>query len=319
MKKRTSKKRSAKPVLLAASKARRADAPQKAQKKASQKPIPLKKKTAVAFAAAPSAVAASSADSNLNKINHVVVLMMENRSFDHMLGYLKLNHGHASDGLVATMSNQFRGRNFLVHHLTNTAFKSGQDPSHDGASVTEQLLNNNGGFVANYAHTHPTDPEVDLVIVYDEHGGLFDHVVPPVAEDDVAAFRHLGVRVPAIIVSPWVDPKSISSDVFDHTSLIKTILTRFCRNTAGNIPSMGKRVAAANHLGSVLTRTSPAAPVNMSPVIAKMAKWKAEEFHATFAAAAATRALPGTPNELQLGLSKAREKLTKMGLPEGAL
>ena len=192
MKKRASKKRSARPILPAASKARRADAPQKAQKKASKKPIPLKKKTAVAFAAAaPSA--ASSADSNLNKIDHVVVLMMENRSFDHMLGHLKLNHGHASDGLVATMSNQFRGKNYPIHHLTNTAFKS------------------------------------------------------------------------------------------------------------------------------VLTRTSPAAPVNMSPVIAKIAKWKAEEFHATFSPAAATRALPGTPNELQPGLSKAREKLTKMGLPEGAL
>ncbi|MFB3148801.1 MAG: alkaline phosphatase family protein, partial [Thermodesulfobacteriota bacterium] len=38
---------------------------------------------------------------NLNKIKHIVVLMLENRSFDHMLGYLSLKKGRTNvDGLT---------------------------------------------------------------------------------------------------------------------------------------------------------------------------------------------------------------------------
>ncbi len=44
-----------------------------------------------------------------------------------------------------------------------------------------------------------------LSIVYDEHGGFFDHVSPPPAEDDISIFRHLRSRVPSLVVSPWVE------------------------------------------------------------------------------------------------------------------
>ena len=68
-----------------------------------------------------------------------------------------------------------------------------------------------------------------LVIVYDEHGGFYDHVPPPAAADDEPEmFGRYGVRVPAIIVSPWMEPRTVSHTVFDHTSIIKTILLRFC-------------------------------------------------------------------------------------------
>src|SRR5581483_6364864 len=70
-----------------------------------------------------------------------------------------------------------------------------------------------------------------LVIVYDEHGGLFDHVTPPSATppdgknsaDPPFAFDRLGVRVPAVLVSPFIEQGTIISDtVFDHSSLIAT-------------------------------------------------------------------------------------------------
>ena len=79
-----------------------------------------------------------------------------------------------------------------------------------------------------------------LLIVYDEHGGIYDHVVPPACPPDQFtasandtgtgqpfAFDRLGVRVPAILVSPWI-PKGtvVSSRVFDHASIPATI-TRF--------------------------------------------------------------------------------------------
>ena len=47
-----------------------------------------------------------------------------------------------------------------------------------------------------------------LVIVYDENGGFYDHVPPPqAADDDPGTFGSYGVRVPAIIVSPWIEAR----------------------------------------------------------------------------------------------------------------
>jgi phospholipase C len=111
-----------------------------------------------------------------------------------------------------------------------------------------------------------------LVIVYDEHGGFYDHVPPPAADDDdPALFGSYGVRVPAIIVSPWVEPRAVSSTLFDHTSIIKTVLARFCpqalreppgeqlgrRPLGGEARYPGRRVVGANPLGELLTRTVP--------------------------------------------------------------
>jgi len=70
-----------------------------------------------------------------------------------------------------------------------------------------------------------------LVITYDEHGGLYDHVSPPATVNpgdkplDAAMFnfQRLGVRVPAVLVSPFIPPGTIiHNKVFDHTSIIAT-------------------------------------------------------------------------------------------------
>jgi phospholipase C len=59
-----------------------------------------------------------SGNGNLHKIDHIVVLMMENRSFDHMLGYLKLDGGMPEvEGLQASMANEYDGRSYPVHPL----------------------------------------------------------------------------------------------------------------------------------------------------------------------------------------------------------
>ncbi len=81
-------------------------------------------------------------------------------------------------------------------------------------------------------HALATGPQWEktlLIIFYDEHGGFFDHVAPPAApDDDPHTFGRYGVRIPALIVSPWVEPGSVSKTLFDHTSIMKTILLRFC-------------------------------------------------------------------------------------------
>jgi phospholipase C len=87
-----------------------------------------------------------------------------------------------------------------------------------------------------------------LFITYDENGGFFDHVPPPIAPPGtpgeyltaapvpdpslggtplVTGPIGMGFRVPMIIVSPFTRGGLVSSDVFDHTSLLRFLETRF--------------------------------------------------------------------------------------------
>jgi phospholipase C len=83
-----------------------------------------------------------------------------------------------------------------------------------------------------------------LFITWDENGGFFDHVAPPtppkgtkgefvtVAKLPAAAARirgpvGLGFRVPMLVVSPFSRGGLVCSDVFDHTSTLRFIETRF--------------------------------------------------------------------------------------------
>jgi phospholipase C len=90
-----------------------------------------------------------------------------------------------------------------------------------------------------------------LIVTYDEHGGFFDHMPPPPneAKHESPAFTSLGARVPAFVVSPWVERQLVSETPFDHTSIIKTIFMKFCREA---IASSSERVKAAHHLGCML-------------------------------------------------------------------
>jgi phospholipase C len=53
----------------------------------------------------------------------------------------------------------------------------------------------------------------------------------------------------------------VAKTVFDHTSIIKTILARFCRKPDGTVPDMGARVRAAEHLGGLLAETTARAAI----------------------------------------------------------
>ncbi|HEY0795672.1 MAG TPA: alkaline phosphatase family protein [Acidisarcina sp.] len=94
-----------------------------------------------------------------------------------------------------------------------------------------------------------------LLIVYDEHGGIYDHVPPPaclpdgfVAQPadtgtlDAFHFDRLGVRVPAILVSPWVAKGSCINDVFEHACIPATVTDYFI----GEYPDRSPREIAAN-------------------------------------------------------------------------
>jgi phospholipase C len=131
-------------------------------------------------------------------------------------------------------------------------------------------------------------PHTLLIWAYDEHGGYYDHVPPPAAvppdeidgrsmanrgpvlslahrllfpqnakdaQNDGGPMRYdqYGVRVPAVIVSPYARPDCVLSDVFDHTSVLKLVEEKW------NLPALTKRDAAALSPIGALDFTAPPA------------------------------------------------------------
>lgn len=113
-----------------------------------------------------------------------------------------------------------------------------------------------------------------LLIVYDEHGGIYDHVIPPACTPDKFQasgtdtgtgmpflFDRLGVRVPAILVSPWVAKGTIVDRVFDHASIPGTVTKFFLGDDSACSPressadvfieAKGENVDAARNLLSL--------------------------------------------------------------------
>lgn len=93
-----------------------------------------------------------------------------------------------------------------------------------------------------------------LLVLYDEHGGFYDHVLPPktVAPDNhhsEFACDQLGVRVPAILVSPYVQP-GVLKTAFDHTSLLRYLTDKW------RLGPLGARTAQANSFAAAIG-TSP--------------------------------------------------------------
>jgi phospholipase C len=172
-----------------------------------------------------------------------------------------------------------------------------------------------------------------LVITYDEHGGFFDHVAPPQAvDDDPEEFGRYGVRVPAIIVSPWVQPSSVSHELFDHTSIIKTILSRFCPEAlhdsqrpngargllnVGRPQYLGARVAAANHLGALLSATKPRTAPPRDALIRDATERTST---APTGDPESNRVAPASPQltDLQKRILAASNELVRLGHPAGA-
>ncbi|TAM83444.1 MAG: hypothetical protein EPN47_04870 [Acidobacteria bacterium] len=123
---------------------------------------------------------------------------------------------------------------------------SDQHPDHD-VQAGEILI----AAVYNAIHENPELwKSTALLIVYDEHGGIFDHVPPPSCKPDgfnaspqdtegvAFAFDRLGVRVPAILVSPWIAPRTVVSGpedptngrIFEHASIPATVTKHFIGN-----------------------------------------------------------------------------------------
>lgn len=147
-------------------------------------------------------------------------------------------------------------------YFTDITLPNDMHPPHV-VTLGEQLI----AEVYNALRAGPKWTETLLIITYDEHGGCYDHVPPPSAMPPSPRptspfnFDRYGVRVPAIIASPYVRQGTIlrpSGDVpFDHTSIIATLRKRFSLGA-----SLTARDAVAPDLDLVLALELPS---NLGP------------------------------------------------------
>ncbi len=96
-------------------------------------------------------------------------------------------------------------------------------------------------------------------IGYDEHGGFFDHVSPPVEVSNpppgvnYPAFESLGPRTPAFVLSPFVKAGACSHELFDHTSVLKLLGEKF--GSGSYLSEVDSRTARS--LSAALDFTNP--------------------------------------------------------------
>ena len=134
-----------------------------------------------------------------------------------------------------------------------TTDTSNDDHPHGDIRDGEAFLNQ----VYTAVTSSPNWSKTVLIINFDEWGGFFDHVPPPLAPIPSASQAagvpdgRLGFRVPCVVISPYARRNFIGHEQFDHTSILKMIEWRF------GLPALTVRDQTANNLADVLNLTSP--------------------------------------------------------------
>jgi len=110
-----------------------------------------------------------------------------------------------------------------------------------------------------------------MFLTYDEHGGYYDHMRPPAAPapdkilpmrqpgDAPGEFNRYGIRVPAMVISPYARKHYVSHSTYDHTSILRFIEKRF------GLPALTRRDRMANPMLGMFDFTKVSNP---KPVVA---------------------------------------------------
>ena len=190
-----------------------------------------------------------------------------------------LDHFHSFEDFKKDAANgSLPSYSFIEpRYFPDVKLPNDQHPPHN-VGMGEELIAD----VYNAVRSAPTWGETLLIITYDEHGGCYDHVPPPMAvspdntNPQPFGFDRYGVRVPAVLVSPYIKPGTILRAApdgnlphnvppypYDHTSVIATI--RKCFNLGG---ALTNRDAVAPDLESVLNLDSPSndGPEKVTPL-----------------------------------------------------
>jgi phospholipase C len=153
------------------------------------------------------------------------------------------------------LSDKFRDFEYYFHDMQTEPIETGPqviivEPSYnDGPHIGPDHTKDNHpplaigwgeDFLRRVYEAAATNPnrwrKTVLINYYDEHGGFYDHVPPPAIGyqtngNPSHTFKSLGVRIPVIIVSPYVDPGSVRHGLFDHTSVLQFVAEVFTRHT----------------------------------------------------------------------------------------
>jgi phospholipase C len=146
--------------------------------------------------------------------------------------------------LQATYAKQFKKdlKNGELPQVSwiNTSLNLTEHPGNSSAKVGERVVSQ----LIKQLHHNGIWEKTALFITWDENGGFFDHVAPPVpplgtpdeyltapdvteSSGGVTGPIGLGFRVPMLVASPWSTGGLVSSQPYDHTSMLRFLETRF--------------------------------------------------------------------------------------------
>jgi phospholipase C len=161
-------------------------------------------------------------------------------------------------------------------HVTfvDPGFMSGwrtDDHPHGDMRVAQRFVHN----IVRALHDSPQWRRSALFITYDEWGGFFDHVAPPLLPDahaspvDLDNFGQAGFRLPVLAVSPYARPGYVDHTLYDHTSILRFIEWRFLGAPATGPGGSGwwltERDRRANNIGAALVSTAQADDFHPDP------------------------------------------------------
>jgi phospholipase C len=127
------------------------------------------------------------------------------------------------------------------------------------------------GFVAQVHDALKASPQwgrMVFVLNFDEHGGFFDHVVPPECQDDTVLegeepnLKRLGFRVPAIAMGPFAPRRIEKAGPYDHCSILRMIEWRW------GLEPMTLRDRHAKNLAEALDFTRRREAIDLAPFVA---------------------------------------------------
>ncbi len=160
--------------------------------------------------------------------------------------------------------------------------------------------------------TSPLWERSALIVTWDEHGGIYDHVLPPATVNPDGkvvpgfAFDRLGVRVPAVVASPWIPRGRIDHRPYEHASV-----PAFLKLLFGLPDFLTERDRAANTFDGLFSLDAPrtdtptslpqSTPVSaLVEAVAPLPRQVSSE--AVLAAKAAGTASAAVPSDLQASL-----------------
>jgi phospholipase C len=166
-----------------------------------------------------------------NEVREFTQVSSQNQNFK------KYDESFAADVKAGTLANY----SFVIPRFMNA-----KDAMANSQHAPEDVRYADN-FIADVYEALRSNPDVwnksVLIVTYDEHGGFYDHVVPPspvpnpdginspppgdVSWAPTFDFTRLGFRVPAVICSPWVPAGRVDSTPFQHTSVLATLKKMF--------------------------------------------------------------------------------------------